>query len=51
VAGLRPMRAGRSFTSIMPKPLMRTRSPFFGMLVTLATKSVSRLWASFFGRS
>jgi hypothetical protein len=32
VAGLRPVRAGRSFTSRMPRPLIRTRSPFFRML-------------------
>jgi hypothetical protein len=45
------MRAGRSFTSMTPKPFMRNRSPFCRMPVTLATKPVSRLCACFFGRS
>jgi len=29
VAGLRPIRAGRSFNSMMPKPPILTRSPAF----------------------
>jgi hypothetical protein len=35
----------------MPKSFMRTRSPFFRMLVSLATKSVSRLRACAWLRS
>src|SRR6195952_4721161 len=51
VAGLRPMRASRVLTARMPSPLMRTRAPCFRCVVTVATKSASRVWACFFCRA
>ena len=49
VAGLRPCRAGRSFTSRMPRPFIRMRSPFFRCLVTDSTIAASRALACFLG--
>src|SRR5215472_18737634 len=41
VAGLRPMRAGRLRTWMMPSPLMRMRRPFFRCLAISPTMSMS----------
>src|SRR4051812_2768506 len=50
VAGLRPMRAGRLRTCMMPRSGMRILEPFFRAAVMSPTKSVSIATAWRFGR-